>query len=203
MPYGVTVADVENRWRPLQPAEASVASYIIGDLLNDLALHRPALAILVNGLEASINPEDHAQAEALKRVITKVLAYAVKRILRNPEAMRNMNIGADGSIGIGYDNDLEALQGVELTRDEFADIDAIIDRSKRVLDQVTAGTRPEAPSRPAIAVGDLVIRDPDWDERDRLSQWLAIGLIIAASVGVILTDPAAAGQIAEDGAPAP
>ncbi|MBA4012525.1 MAG: EamA family transporter [Phenylobacterium sp.] len=35
------------------------------------------------------------------------------------------------------------------------------------------------------------------------SQWLAIGLIIAASVGVILTDPAAAGQIAEDGAPAP
>jgi len=124
MPYGVTVADVENRWRPLQPAEASVASYIIGDLLNDLALHRPALAILVNGLEASINPEDHAQAEALKRVITKVLAYAVKRILRNPEAMRNMNIGADGSIGIGYDNDLEALQGVELTRDEFADIDA-------------------------------------------------------------------------------
>ena len=35
------------------------------------------------------------------------------------------------------------------------------------------------------------------------SQWLAIGLIIAASVGVILTDPAAAGQIAEDAAPAP
>lgn len=57
---------------------------------------------------------------------------------------------------------------------EFADIDAIIDRSKRVLDQLTAGTRPEAPPRPAIAVGDLVIRDPDWDERDRLSQWLAI-----------------------------
>jgi inner membrane transporter RhtA len=37
-----------------------------------------------------------------------------------------------------------------------------------------------------------------------LSQWLAIGLIIAASVGVILTDPAAAAPITEDGpVPAP
>lgn len=37
-----------------------------------------------------------------------------------------------------------------------------------------------------------------------LSQWLAIGLIIAASVGVILTDPAAAAPMTEDGpVPAP
>ena len=51
----------------------------------------------------------------------------------------------------------------------------------------------------AGAVAGLLILS----EQLALSQWLAIGLIIAASVGVILTDPAAAGQIAEDGAPAP
>jgi hypothetical protein len=57
---------------------------------------------------------------------------------------------------------------------EFAHIDAIINRSQRVLDGIGEGAMKRPPERPSLAVGDLIIRDPDWDERERMSQWRAV-----------------------------
>jgi hypothetical protein len=57
-----------------------------------------------------------------------------------------------------------------LTR-EFADIDAILDRSQRLIDGLADGNATAAFQQPSLVVGDLMIRDPDWDEQDRVLQW--------------------------------
>jgi len=54
---------------------------------------------------------------------------------------------------------------------EFAAIDAILDRSQRLIEGLAEGRAAEPAPRSALVVGDLVIRDPDWDEKERLSQW--------------------------------
>lgn len=54
---------------------------------------------------------------------------------------------------------------------EFANIDAILERSQRLLDRVADGPSPSRPERKSLIVGDLMIRDPEWDEDDRLLQW--------------------------------
>lgn len=51
---------------------------------------------------------------------------------------------------------------------ELANIDAVLEQSQRVLDRVSDARRG---SRQELVVGDLVVRDPDWDEEDRLAQW--------------------------------
>lgn len=52
---------------------------------------------------------------------------------------------------------------------EFAEIDAVLARSDRLL----AGAVASAPAPvEATMVGDLMIRDPEWDEDERLGAWL-------------------------------
>lgn len=53
---------------------------------------------------------------------------------------------------------------------EFAAIDAVLDRTRNVLDKLAA-----APPRPA-AEGEKnpLVYDPDWDEEERLSDWRAV-----------------------------
>lgn len=54
---------------------------------------------------------------------------------------------------------------------EFANVDAILERSQRLLDRVADGVSPSRPERKSLVVGDLMIRDAEWDEDDRLLQW--------------------------------
>jgi hypothetical protein len=54
---------------------------------------------------------------------------------------------------------------------EFASIDAILERSQSLLDRIADGALPPRPERKALVVGDLMIRDPEWDEGERLFQW--------------------------------
>lgn len=124
MPFTATVADVEARWRALSAPETSVASTMLGDLKNDLALLRPALLRFLDDLAAG-DADEIAKGVALQRTITRVLANAVKRGLRNPDTLRSTNIGADGAIGVGYDNGTESLAntGATLTRGDLSDID--------------------------------------------------------------------------------
>lgn len=54
---------------------------------------------------------------------------------------------------------------------EFAAIDAVIDRSRRVIDGLEA-ERSAAPAvLSSLVIGDLVIRDADWDEQERLTEY--------------------------------
>lgn len=54
---------------------------------------------------------------------------------------------------------------------EFAHIDAVLERSQRLMEKFVTGSTVAVPERPVLAVGDLVIRDPEWGETERLSLW--------------------------------
>ena len=96
--FNVTTADVEARWRALSVEEEAVASVFITDLEDDLALRRPTLRVLLDSLATSPIPADQDTGAVLGRVVTKVIALAIKRLLRNPDLLRNVSIGADGSM---------------------------------------------------------------------------------------------------------
>ncbi|ODT77145.1 MAG: hypothetical protein ABS76_28255 [Pelagibacterium sp. SCN 64-44] len=57
---------------------------------------------------------------------------------------------------------------------EFAQIDALLERSERLIISMGRGDGAAVPERRGLVVGDLMIRDPEWDEADRLSQWRSI-----------------------------
>lgn len=124
MALTITYADVEARWRTLSSAEQNVATVFIEDLLNQLDLIRPEVRMTINTLTSSQLPVDQVSGQALSRVITKIIAENVKRVLRNPDALRSVSIGADGSIGIGYDNSPPALAAVGLSPEDLFDIDS-------------------------------------------------------------------------------
>lgn len=51
---------------------------------------------------------------------------------------------------------------------EMAEIDALLDRSARTL---AAAGKDQQHKAQSLVVGELIIRDPDWDEGGRLSEW--------------------------------
>lgn len=55
--------------------------------------------------------------------------------------------------------------------EEMAEIDAVLDRSARVLEAVATGEDRKADT---LTVGELVVRDPEWNEEGRLSDWRAV-----------------------------
>lgn len=58
-------------------------------------------------------------------------------------------------------------EGDPLTQ-ELAYVDALLAQSQRLLDKISEDKRG---GRQELVVGDLVVRDSDWDEEDRLAQW--------------------------------
>jgi len=65
-----------------------------------------------------------------------------------------------------------------LLADEFALIDAVLERSERLISNMTKGDGRPTPASRGLVVGDLMIRDPDWDEADRLSQWQSVEMSV-------------------------
>lgn len=94
MAYNVSTADIEARWRPLTTAEDAVAAVLLEDAEKKLDLARPTLAAAA----ASTNPATHVD----ERLVIMLLCDMVIRVISNPDLNRNINIGADGSIGITY-----------------------------------------------------------------------------------------------------
>jgi len=60
---------------------------------------------------------------------------------------------------------------------ELAEIDALLDRSARALE---AAGKDQRQTAGPLVVGELIIRDPDWDEGGRLSEWKAVTQQVAA-----------------------
>jgi hypothetical protein len=118
MSYPVSASDVASRWRPLSAAEIALADILLEDLTNDLDIFRPRLA-------ATLADMEEPGRTRLERAIVKTLANAVKRAMRNPDTLRSTNIGADGGIGVGYDNGWAALAATAaaLTADDLRTID--------------------------------------------------------------------------------
>ena len=72
--------------------------------------------------------------------------------------------GADGAMDIDTESDDEFAQ-------HFADIDAVLARSERLLTQHNQKAVPTPPAKVEASGRDPLIYDQDWDEAERLSRW--------------------------------
>jgi len=115
MPFDVSTADIETRWRVLSTEEEDVGLQRLLDAERKLRLLRPKLLGIYTDLDAGDAKDD------LLETVRAVLAGSVIRYLRNPDMNNRQDIGADGSIGIGFDT-LNA-GGLYFTEDELAEID--------------------------------------------------------------------------------
>lgn len=122
MPFNVSTADIESRWRVLEDDEADVGLQRLIDIERKLRLVRPSLLAFYNGLSADVPPATR-KADLLE-TIRAVLAGAVIRYLRNPDVNQRQDIGADGSIGISFDTLTDG--GVYLTTSDLLEIDAAV-----------------------------------------------------------------------------
>lgn len=137
MSYDISPSDVEERWRTLSAPETAVAQTLIDDLANDLDVHRPTLEQTLADLLADADDAVAARGVMLKRVIVKTIANAVKRALRNPDVLHSATIGADGSIGVGYDN---------LPADNLASAAQLTPLDYRAIDLAVLSTEGQIPS---------------------------------------------------------
>ena len=114
-----------------------------------------------------------------------VIAYEILRVRRRIAGAKANWALTDAGIGVltGYGNDPESsadalpadmradLYGVaesDSYSEEFAEFDALLEQTQHLLDRVSEGKEAR---RPGLAVGDLIVRDPDWNEEDRLAEW--------------------------------
>jgi len=70
--------------------------------------------------------------------------------------------------------DMDLAEDIDPLATEFAQIDALLERSERLISSMGGGNGAGVPERRGLVVGDLMIRDPECDEADRLSQWRSI-----------------------------
>ena len=118
MPFDVSVADIEARWHELEDDEADVALVRLGDAERRLRGLRPALLAFYTDLAPGQSKTDLLEA------VRTAVAEAVIRYLKNPDIVSNQQIGADGSVGIGFDT--RTLGGVYIAEQDLADIDAVV-----------------------------------------------------------------------------
>ncbi|EGP54053.1 hypothetical protein Agau_P200252 (plasmid) [Agrobacterium tumefaciens F2] len=157
--------------------DAAASMWVAGELVHveDLVLHDAQMDIRAPTHELTIG---HTILRARRRIFGADPAWAVSEggvaaltgaVLGAERQQEFALAGRAGEGSVDLDDDEDGV----LAR-EFADIDAIISRSQRVLDALSDGSAPTSAARPSLAVGDLVIRDPDWDEAERLSQWRSV-----------------------------
>lgn len=121
MYFNVTTLDIENRWRPLTDAEADVANVLLEDADRILYNNRPQLLTAINATD----PDQQVDPG----LVPPVLADMVIRVLGNPDSYRTTNVGADGSIGVGYFNPVEILRPrVALAPGDLDEIDRALRR---------------------------------------------------------------------------
>jgi len=151
--YNVSPTDVADRWRTLSASETAIAQTLLDDLVNDLDVHRPKLEQTLADLLADDDDAVVAKGVMLQRVIVKTLANAVKNALRNPDVLRSATIGADGSIGVGYDNTLADIlaNAARLSASDYQDIDLAV--------MVAEGTLPSSVNSVRLVVNHRRPRD--------------------------------------------
>lgn len=151
--------------------DAAASMWVGGDLvhIDDLVLHDERMDVRAPTHELTIA---HRILRARRRIAGA----------KSDWAMSDAGIGAltgygdrDYVAGAGEGTpasegpaDLESMvvEDDPLAR-ELANIDAVLEQSQRLLDRVSDAKS----SRQELVVGDLVVRDPDWDEEDRVAQW--------------------------------
>ena len=169
----------------------SVSSmWVAGELihLEDLVLHDAQMYI---------------RAPSHELVIAHRIVRARRRVARNDPGWAVSRSGIMALAGISEEAAAEAEQvdrggegpNVELDEDdalspELAEIDEVLARTKWLVDGGAPGNQEKR--EPEVSVGELVIRDPDWDEGERIAEWLElakkVGAVPATLAAAVLWD---------------
>jgi hypothetical protein len=120
----------------------------------------------------------HAIVRARRRIADADLVWAVSG--PGLSALAGLT---GGWLGLAAEDDQDpgdvdgedfSLDGEEALSSEFAAIDAVLERSRRVLEGEGAPAV-HTERLQSVIVGDLVVRDAEWDEHGRIEQWQAVG----------------------------
>lgn len=158
--------------------DAAATLWLEGELVHveDLVLHDAHMDIRTPTHELT---RSHAVLRTRRQVFSNPPDWALGREGLRQLTGRGMPAAKppDGQEGEGGDaladskepDDADPEEEAMLT-DEFAAIDAVLERSRAVLDGVAVAR----PARPEAALErDPLVYDPDWDEQARLEEWRA------------------------------
>lgn len=147
--------------------------WVAGELVHieDLVLHDARMDVRTPTHELVIA---HRIIRARRRIFSNDPGWAISRAgiaalsgLEDGEAPIPEDLGGGGERfedqSVDYDDSLAS---------EFAEIDAVLARTAWPSDKASVQSQPSQPRQ--TNVGELIIRDPDWDEQKRLSSWLEL-----------------------------
>lgn len=125
------------------------------------------------------------RAPSHELVIAHRIVRARRRVSRNDPGWAVSRSGIRALAGVAEEPSLETEpvdrggEGVELElvndealSPELAEIDEVLARTKWLVDDNEPAERKK--QEPEVSVGELVIRDPDWDEGERIGEWLEL-----------------------------
>lgn len=149
--------------------DAAASMWVGGELVHveDLVLHDERMDARAPTHELTIA---HRILRARRRIAGDKPGWAVSDAgIGALTGYGDQDCAAEGE-GIASD---ETIEPVPIDEDdplaqELANVDALLEQSQRLLDRVSAG---KGEGRSPLVVGDLVVRDSNWDEADRLTQW--------------------------------
>jgi hypothetical protein len=159
--------------------DAAATMWVGGELVDieDLVLHDARMDIRAPTHELTIA---HGIVRARRRIAGAKPDWAISDAglagltgCPEPDQAAHPNAAGPDDEAIALDA-LEVVDEDPLAR-ELANVDALLDRSRQLIERVSGERRSSFPERAPLSVGDLLIRDPDWDEKDRLDQWKDIG----------------------------
>ncbi|MCT9000454.1 RHE_PE00001 family protein [Chelativorans intermedius] len=152
--------------------ESVSSMWVAGELVHveDLVLHDAQMDI---------------RAPSHELVIAHRIVRARRRVSRNDPGWAVSRSGIMALAGIADGNAVDVAEterggeGADQAPDEdvdpsaeLAEIDEILDRTKWLVDGGSPGE--QRASGPEVSVGELLIRDPDWNETERIAEWLEL-----------------------------
>jgi len=151
--------------------DAVAGMWIGGELVHveDLVLHDERMDARAPTHELTIA---HRVLRARRRIAGNKPGWAVSDegigALTGYGEMERDAAEAEGEKSVDVAGDLDLLGDDDPLAQELANVDALLEQSQRLIDRVSTA---KGAGRSELVVGDLVVRDSDWDEADRLTQW--------------------------------
>lgn len=156
-------------------SDAAASMWVLGELVHieDLVLHDAHMDVRAPTHELTIA---HAILRTRRRVALNEPSWAMSDngiAALTGHNQRDEEPFEEPSLPFAEDAENDQLVGddADPLLIEMARMDAILDRSKHLIEGHTIGRILQASNKEPLMVGDLLLRDPNWDEEDRLSQW--------------------------------
>lgn len=153
--------------------EAVASMWIAGELVHveDLVLHDADRDVRTPTHEITIA---HAILRSRRRIAGVEAGWATTKIGIACLTGRSVVSTDQDRAGEGEQRSSIEFSSAEHDDDfaaKLAEIDTVLDRSARMLDAIEKG---EERNADPVAMGELIIRDPAWDEDGRLAEWSAV-----------------------------